>query len=648
MMTVEDLLAANKITGLKSTAHGRYYTTCPRCSAKRSKAHQREKVLGVTIDADGASWGCNHCGWTGPAKGNGAANGRAENVITYDYVNENGVLLFQKVRGANKKFWQRKPDGRGRWINKLGDTRKVIYRLPDVNEAIAAGHTVVVVEGEKDADNLWRIGVPATCNPDGASEPGKTPKWRPEYSELLRGADIIIMGDNDPAGRAHVEATASMSVGIAARVRVLDLAKHWSAIPHGGDISDWLGAGHSREELDALIERAPDYGVAPAATLAERDAGDDTGPIPPRRWLLGNQFCRKFVSSLIAPGATGKSALRLLQFISLATGRALTGQHVFRRCRVLLLSFEDDLDELHRRIAAALIHHRIDRSEIKEWFFYAAPKGIKLAEMVKGSRQIGQLEKLLREAIARRKADIVGLDPFIKLHALEENDNGAMDFVCDLLTTLAIELDIAVDVPHHAKKGNQVAGDADAGRGASGIRDAGRLVYTLTRMSQDEATAFDIKEADRAAYVRLDSAKVNIVPSAQNTTWFKLVSVRLDNGTAEYPNGDEVQTVEPWSPPKTWANLSNFALNAALTEIDSGMPNGRRYSGAASARTRAAWPVVQRHCSGKTESQCREIIKTWLMTGALYNAPYDDPIDRKEVDGLYVNAAKRPGTEVEP
>ena len=108
---------------------------------------------------------------------------------------------------------------------------------------------------------------------------------------------------------------------------------------------------------------------------------------------------------------------------------------------------------MNRRLKAALIHHNIDRRELKGWFYFAAPKGIKLAEMHKGTRQIGRLENALRDAIARRRPDIIGLDPFVKLHALEENDNGAMDFVCDLLTRLAIEHDIAVDAPHHTKKG---------------------------------------------------------------------------------------------------------------------------------------------------------------------------------------------------
>src|SRR5262249_33162477 len=145
-----------------------------------------------------------------------------------------------------KKFWQRRPDGKGGWINGLGDTRRVIYRLPEVNEAIASGHAIYVVEGEKDADSLWRIGVPATCNPDGASEPDKKPKWRSEYSEMLRAADLIVIPDNDPAGRAHADAIVSQSTGIAASVRMLDLAQHWPGCPKGGDISDWLAAGHTR------------------------------------------------------------------------------------------------------------------------------------------------------------------------------------------------------------------------------------------------------------------------------------------------------------------------------------------------------------------------------------------------------------------
>jgi putative DNA primase/helicase len=258
MSTPADIIAANGLQ-VPSTAPGRYYSICPECSSGRQKEHQKIKCVGITInDKGGVHFGCNHCGWTGPTKKNGHGSGEWDIVATYDYVDEFGELLFQKVRPANKKFWQRKPDGHGGWVNKVAGVRKVLYRLAELRASIASGRTVVCVEGEKDANNLWALDIPATCNPDGASEPDKRTKWRKEYSEMLRSADVVMIPDNDPAGYAHAEATAKMSLGIAKRVRTLDLAKHWPECPKGGDVSDWLAAGHGRDELDALIAGAPD------------------------------------------------------------------------------------------------------------------------------------------------------------------------------------------------------------------------------------------------------------------------------------------------------------------------------------------------------------------------------------------------------
>jgi hypothetical protein len=260
-MTPQELLATNGIH-LKSAAPGRKYTTCPRCSHTRSRAHQKAKVLGVTIEGDSARWGCNHCGWTGPEKGNSKPNGQGgEFAATYDYCDADGVLRFQKVRklsGSKNRFFMRRPDGHGGWINNTkGVDTNLLYRIDEVNKAIANGLRIAVVEGEKDADRLWSIGIPTTCNAHGASEPDKTPKWTKVNSEQLRGADIVVFNDNDLSGYAHADATCRLSFGVAARVCRLDLAKHWPECPKGGDISDWFDAGHTREELDALIEQAP-------------------------------------------------------------------------------------------------------------------------------------------------------------------------------------------------------------------------------------------------------------------------------------------------------------------------------------------------------------------------------------------------------
>jgi hypothetical protein len=169
------------------------------------------------------------------------------------------------------------------------------------------------------------------------------------------------------------------------------------------------------------------------------------------------------------------------------------------------------------------------------------------------------------------------------------------------------------------------------------------------------ANAFNINPDDRHAYIRLDPAKVNITRHASAATWFHIVGVPIGNATKEYPAGDTIQVVVPWSPPDTWVGVSTDTLNAILSEIDVGLrgddgaPDGRRYSSAPSAKDkRAAWKIVQEYCPEKSEAQCREIIRTWEDNGVLVSKPYNDPGQRKERQGLYVDNAKRPGTKVAP
>ena len=73
-------------------------------------------------------------------------NGQPPTIVkTYDYCDEQGVLLYQVVRFEPKDFRQRRPDGHGGWQYNLKDTRRVVYRLPEL-----IGHSsVFVVEGEK-------------------------------------------------------------------------------------------------------------------------------------------------------------------------------------------------------------------------------------------------------------------------------------------------------------------------------------------------------------------------------------------------------------------------------------------------------------------------------------------------------------------
>lgn len=122
-------------------------------------------------------------------------------VATYDYRDALGELLFQKQRfvdeNGKKTFRQRKPDGNGGWSYQLGEVPRVLYRLPEIANAVAHGKPIWVVEGEKDVDTLVDAGYEATTMPNGAGT------WLDIHTDALAGAKVIICSDNDEVGRKH-------------------------------------------------------------------------------------------------------------------------------------------------------------------------------------------------------------------------------------------------------------------------------------------------------------------------------------------------------------------------------------------------------------------------------------------------------------
>ena len=158
-------------------------------------------------------------------------------VAAYDYTDEHRNLLYQAVRYQPKDFKQRRPDGCGGWTWKKG-ARQVLYRLPEVLEA----PIVFVVEGERDVETLRDYGFVATTNVGGASAP-----WLPEYTEALRGREVILIPDRDKPGYACVKRIARALLGNVGRLVYLELED-------GKDVTEWFSRGHSELELIAQLE----------------------------------------------------------------------------------------------------------------------------------------------------------------------------------------------------------------------------------------------------------------------------------------------------------------------------------------------------------------------------------------------------------
>ncbi len=197
---------------------------------------------------------------------------------TYDYVDADGALLYQVLRMAgthidgrtDKRFDQRRPDGRGGWIPKLGKQR-VLRHLPAVNEAIALHLPVWLAEGEKDDIALNQVlrgtgadgtlGI-ATTNNNGATGVAD------EQVEQLRGADVVLVVDRDAAGYQRARNLTQRLSGVATSTRVV-----LSAVDEPkADAHDHLAAGFGLEDFVPLTDAAAEALVQAAVVdpMAER------------------------------------------------------------------------------------------------------------------------------------------------------------------------------------------------------------------------------------------------------------------------------------------------------------------------------------------------------------------------------------------
>ena len=168
-------------------------------------------------------------------------------MAVYDYPSATGKLVLQVVRYAPKTFRQRRPDptARSGWKWSTKGIEFVPYRLPGL--LAGEGGLVFIVEGEKDADALVQRGLAATCNPGGAG------KWPRHFAQYFVGRDVVILPDNDDAGRAHAGSRRQQHCfGGASCSHFLALPN----LPEKGDVSDWLAGGGTSEELRLLAAEA--------------------------------------------------------------------------------------------------------------------------------------------------------------------------------------------------------------------------------------------------------------------------------------------------------------------------------------------------------------------------------------------------------
>jgi hypothetical protein len=236
---------------------------------------------------------------------------------SYDYRSAEGNVAFQVVRFDPKGFAQRRPDGKGGFTWSLNGVERVLYQLPELLDADPS-QTVFVPEGEKDADRLAGLGLVVATNPEGAG------KWRDEYTATLKGRPVAILPDNDEEGRKHAEKVAGALYGGAASVKVVVLP----GLPEKGDVSDWLDAGNSVDELLRIVDATPAW--EPPSSSADTSAQlDEVGTLlsdvveESVEWLWEGRIPLGKLTVIDGDPGTGKSALTTDLAARVSTGREM-------------------------------------------------------------------------------------------------------------------------------------------------------------------------------------------------------------------------------------------------------------------------------------------------------------------------------------
>lgn len=607
---------------------------------------------------------------------NGAHPPRARIIETYDYHDQNGTLLFQVCRFEPKDFRQRRPDPHeaSGWTWSVKGIKHVPYKLPQLLEN--EDRVICIVEGEKDVDRLWAIGVPATCNPGGAG------KWRDELTEYFQGADVVIIPDRDPQkkhpktgeplfhpdgrpilpGQDHAQMVAAALQGTATRVRVLELWKHWAAMPPKGDTSDWLAQGGTAEALYALIERTPTWtgqrsDEPPVPLLFPFPI--DGAAIPRRKWIVPGLLLRRNVSLLVAPPGSGKSLLTLQMGLMMSSGRPWGGWFPRQPAKVLIINGEDDADEMRRRLYAACHEMKIgDWSMLRERLAIADESAGRLVIAKADARSktvIAQpMAKRLEQTVLEHGFDVLVVDPFAETFEGDENSNSELKWAAVLWREIARRTNAAVMLVHHTRKFNAEAGDMDSARGGGALVGVTRIVSTLFQMTEEEAVVYDIKPDERHQYLRFDDAKANLTLVTFKARWFQKKTVELPNAGDEGEPADEVGVLLPWEPKGIFARCSDDVFNAILDVIAAGVrdkngePTGDLMSSSNKGMGNKRWAgiaiMAATECS-KQEAQ--GVIDQWLKSGLLIQSEQTTSTSKGKLrKGLLVDNSKRPGVVV--
>jgi hypothetical protein len=404
------------------------------------------------------------------------------------------------------------------------------------------------------------------------------------------------------------------------------------------------------EAVEATAEDAPLEIDPEAVVLGEAKS------LPRRDWLYGRSYIRKVITATIAPGGVGKSSLVITECLAKVTGREILKGEQVRGDPILVWyhNQEDNRDELMRRIHAAAKHHGIEQKDIGDRLYVTGSDSPKIVVATSGKngvtinkRAIKRVFKIMRE----KKIDVFVIDPFVSTHRVPENDNNQIEAVVSIFRTIAertgsviVDKDgkeigtkgSAVGIVHHTRKmgSGQSESVAEDARGAVALIAAARVARVLNRMPKKKSDELGLEHP--WLYFRVDNGKANLAPPNAHAVWRRLVSVDLENESAEDAgDSDKVQAVETWEMVAFDDGLSVLELNKCLDEIAKGQwrENVRAEDWVGNCIAKVLGLELPAN-----KEKVKEIIKSWREKGLLGT---ETRLDAQRKEKTFVVVKKR-------
>lgn len=392
----------------------------------------------------------------------------------YDYIDDQGEVRYQVRRFEPKTFRQCRPDGKGGWLFNMDGVEALPYNLHHIITNPDA--PIFIVEGEKAAQRLTKLGLVATTSHGGAK------KWQAVLNQYFVGRNVVVLADNDDAGREHADIVTGNLFGVAKQIKRVEL----DGLPPKGDIVDWLDSGKGLGDLTAAVKASDVITLSPEVDVTSENYNNDNNDgdyfdfvdedylmnMPPIEWAVGQGddglITAHGLSMIYGPPGSGKSFISL--DMALCQAHGIDWQGIETKQGDVLYIAGEGVGGLGKRVKAWKSTHGLGTSG----HFHMLPLAVNM-------RDQAEVEKLIR-SIDRldRKWTAVYIDTLARaMLGADENSSTETGLVISAADAIRNHVQCAVVFVHHSGKAVE-----RGSRGSSAILGA---VDTSVVVSKDES-----------------------------------------------------------------------------------------------------------------------------------------------------------------